>query len=86
MNNTIFLKDELGNNVAFKFIDLVKYKDAEYVILIRADKPQSDEVVILKCEKDNSGDEETYMIVEDSFIYESVYMVFRKKIKKADVC
>lgn len=86
MNNTVFLKDEFGNNVAFEFSDLVKYKNNEYVILMRVDKPESSEVVVLKCEKEDNGDEETYTIVEDNIIYERVCSIFRRKFQKSDAC
>lgn len=86
MNDTIILRDENGNNMAFIFMDLIKYDGDEYVILMGKEKSQSDEMVILKCEQDSITLEETYSVVEDSVTYEKVCRTFWRKFRKSNAC
>ena len=54
-NNIVTLKDEDGNDINFEFLDMIEFEGENYVILLPAeetDDEESDEVVILKEEKD----------------------------------
>lgn len=84
MKNTVALKDAFGNDVEFKFLDLIKYMDSEYAVLIRADMYENGEIVIVKCVNEDDGGEESFKIVEDDFIYDTVCRIFLKKYQSND--
>ena len=55
---TIILNDENGEEVEFEFMDLISYKDEEYVVLLPIeDCEEAGQVVILRLEE--SGEEES---------------------------
>lgn len=79
LDNIIVLTDELGNEVEFEFLDLIKYIDKEYVVLY----PLSDDdenVVILELEY-SDGDEESFCEVENENIVMAVFKIFKEKFK-----
>lgn len=81
MDNIIILTDENGNDVSFEFLDLIEYKDEEYVVLLPADEEGEDtEVVILKLES-YSEEEESYVGVESEEILDAVFQIFKEKFK-----
>ena len=63
--NIIVLNDENGNEIEFEFLDLISYRQKEYVVLLPL-KDSDDQVVILQVE---AADEETenYISVENEF-------------------
>ena len=84
--NIVTLKDELGNDVDFEFLDLIEYEGDNYVILLPADpenEEESDEVVILKEDKESedSEDEESYVSVEDEDTLNKIFEIFKEKFK-----
>ncbi len=86
-SNIVKLKDELGNDVYFEFLDLIEYEGENYVILLPAEEAEdesSDEVVILKEDKDadTSEDEgESYISVDDEEVLNKVFEIFKEKFK-----
>ena len=76
MDNIVSLTDENGNEVRFEFLDLVEYDGGEYVVLL-SEGDDSGEVVILKLIE--TGDEETYVGVEDEEILHEVFQRFKEK-------
>lgn len=86
-NNIVTLKDEDGNDINFEFLDMIEFEGENYVILLPAeetDDEESDEVVILKEEKDAESvgeDEESYVSVDDEEVLNKVFDIFKDKFK-----
>ena len=86
-SNIVTLKDELGNDVNFEFLDLIEYEGDNYVILLPTeptDDEESDEVVILKEDKDAEKDddeEESYVSVDNEETLNKVFEIFKEKFK-----
>ena len=84
-NNIVTLKDEDGNDINFEILDMIEFEGENYVILLPAeetDDEESDEVVILKEEKDAEGvgeDEESYVSVDDEEVLNKVFDIFKDK-------
>ena len=82
IDNIIILNDEAGNALRFEFLDLVTYRDENYVVLLPADEPDADEVVILQVEDSaDNPEEENYLPVEDERILNAVFELFKQKFK-----
>lgn len=82
LDNIITLKDEVGNDVKFEFLDLIEYDGTEYVVLLPVEESdESGEVVILKLEESENEDEESYVGVEDQDVLDAVFAIFRDKFK-----
>lgn len=75
----IVLNDENGNEVEFEFLDLISYRQKEYVVLLPVNNDDG-QVVILQVE---TIDEETesYISVENDFILETVFALFKERNK-----
>ena len=88
-DNTIVLDDEDGKQHQFEFLDLIEYEGNEYVILMPAFTPteneeddyNSEEVVILRFEENDSGDLESYESVDDERILKAVFNIFKAKFE-----
>lgn len=81
LNNIVVLNDEYGNAVNFEFLDLIEYEGNEYVVLLPADESdEAGEVVILQVE-DLSGEEESYVSVDDENTLMAVFGIFKDKYK-----
>ncbi len=83
LSRIITLNDEDGNEVQFEFVDLIEYKDEEYVVLLPLeDEDDSGEVIILKLEDtDEDDDMESYVGVEDEDTLQAVFEIFKEKYK-----
>lgn len=84
LNNIVILNDENGNEIEFEFLDLIELDGEEYVVLLPTEEDESDEdgeVVILKLEKTDSEDEESYVTVENEEILNKVFDMFKEKFK-----
>ena len=77
--NIIVLNDENGNEVEFEFLDLISYRQKEYVVLLPVNNDDG-QVVILQVE---TIDEETesYISVKNDFILETVFALFKERNK-----
>ena len=77
--NIIVLNDENGNEIEFEFLDLISYRQKEYVVLLTL-KDSDDQVVILQVE---AADEETenYISVENEFVLNTVFALFKERNK-----
>ena len=86
-SNIVTLKDELGNDVNFEFLDLIEYEGDNYVVLLPAEvseDEESDEVVILKEDKDSDvaeEGEESYISVDNEETLNKVFEIFKEKFK-----
>lgn len=77
--NIIVLNDENGNEIEFEFLDLISYRQKEYVVLLPL-KDSDDQVVILQVEAADE-DTENYISVEDEFVLNTVFALFRERNK-----
>ena len=84
-DNIIILNDAEGREVEFEFLDLIEYKNEEYVVLLPVDD-DADQVVILKIEECDSEDEEAYVSVDDEATLMAVFEIFKEKFKVAVSC
>lgn len=80
LDNNIILNDENGEEVEFEFLDLIEYKNDEYVVLFPTDE-DADEVVILKVEDPEKSDLEGYVSVDDEETLQAVFEIFKEKFK-----
>ncbi len=82
LDNLIILNDENGEEVKFEFLDLIEYKNKEYVVLLPANEDNG-EVVILEIQDDNSADsdEESYTSVDDEDTLHIVFEIFKERFK-----
>ena len=85
LDNIVILNDEDGNEVRFKFLDLIELNNEEYVVLLpvlEEGEEDEGEVVILKVEDmDEESDEESYVSVDDEAILNQVFEIFKEKFK-----
>ncbi|MBR2290559.1 MAG: DUF1292 domain-containing protein [Clostridia bacterium] len=81
--NIIILNDDEGNEVKFEFLDLIKYEEEDYVVLLPVPDgdDEDNEVVILKLEETDSDEEESYVSVDDEEILSAVFDIFKEKFK-----
>ena len=81
--NIIILNDDEGNEVKFEFLDLIKYEEEDYVVLLPVPEgdDEDNEVVILKLEETDSEDEESYVSVDDEETLSAVFDIFKEKFK-----
>ena len=79
----ILLMDEEGRETKFSFLDLIEYKQNEFVVLlpyIPEENTSGGEVVILRVE--DSEDEEVYVSEDDDNVLLQVYEIFKEKNKQ----
>ena len=77
--NIIVLNDENGNEIEFEFLDLISYRQKEYVVLLPL-KDSDDQVVILQIEADDE-ETENYISVENEFVLNTVFALFKERNK-----
>ena len=83
-SNLIILNDEEGNEVKFEFLDLIKYEEEDFVVLLPVPEEGSEddnEVVILKLEPTESEEEESYVSVDEEETLTAVFEIFKEKFK-----
>ena len=83
-SNIIVLNDDEGNEVKFEFLDLIKYEEEDYVVLLPVPvegEEEDNEVVILKLEATESEDEESYVSIDDEETLTAVFEIFKEKFK-----
>lgn len=78
--NIISLTDEAGVETDFEFLDLIEYRDEEYVVFLPVeDSDEPGEVVILKLVSSEDDDAEEYVSVDDDHTLEAVFQIFKTK-------
>ena len=75
----IELTEESGKTVRFEFLDLITYRQKEYVVLLPLDSKDG-QVVILKLESID-GEQENYVGVENEYVLDSVFALFQERNK-----
>ena len=73
-----YLSDENGEQMAFHLLDVVMAGEKEYLVLLPAEGPYTDEVVILQRYTDEKG-EESYADPEDENALREAYAIFRER-------
>lgn len=79
LDNIITLKDEQGRDCLFEFLDLIRYSNRKFVVLL-PNNNQADQVVILEVEESN-GDEDSYVSIDSAEELEILYALFKHKFK-----
>ncbi len=85
-DNIIELNDDEGNAIKFEFLDLIKYEDEDYVVLLPVptddgESEEDNEVVILKLESTEDEDTESYVSIDDEATLTAVFEIFKEKFK-----
>ncbi len=79
--NVITLTDSDGSDVDFEVLDIVPYKEHEYVIMLpvddESDSPEAVILELLEAEEDN--EEDMLQGVEDEEILNAVFNLFMEK-------
>ena len=73
MEDFVTLTDENGNDVEFEFLDYVKYKNEEYVVLLPTEDCNG-EVLIMKLTGGDVND-------EDQKVADAVFETFKEKFR-----
>ena len=75
MDNIVELEDESGNTVRFEHIMTVQYGGDDYILLAPVDPTEDmeeDEVLVLKIDNDENGDE-IYLSIDDDDLVQKVF-------------
>ena len=79
--NVITLTDSDGSDVDFEVLDIVPYKEQEYVVMLpvddESDSPEAVILELLEAEEDN--EEDMLQGVEDEEILNAVFNLFMEK-------
>ena len=79
--NVITLTDSDGSDVDFEVLDIVPYKEHEYVVMLpvddESDSPEAVILELLEAEEDN--EEDMLQGVDDEDILNAVFNLFREK-------
>lgn len=78
-DNIIILNDDDGNEVEFEFLDLIPFRNKEYVVLLPV-FDEADEVVILQL-KEADDKTESYISVDNELILQVVFEMFKERAK-----
>lgn len=73
------LTDENGEDVDFEYLDCITYQEKEYLVLMPADEPET-QIVILEVEPVDD-ENENYLAVESEEVLDAVYSIFKEKYK-----
>ena len=75
--NIIVLNDENGNEVEFEFLDLISYRQKEYVVLFPLKDCDGQVVILQFAEVDDET--ENYVSVENEFVLMTVFALFKER-------
>lgn len=84
-DNIVVLIDENGEEVEFEHLDTVEMNGNEYVVLMPlesedADESDTDEVIILKIEHNEEG-EDSFVSIEDEGELNEVFEEFKMRVE-----
>ena len=85
-NNIIELVDEQGKAVEFEHLMTVEHEGSYYIVLMAAQEDEDNEegeVVILKMEKDDKG-EDCYVTIDDDNVLQAVFDKFVAAVEEED--
>ena len=83
------LTDEEGNPVKFQHLATVEYEGEYYLALLPLDAEEnsddeSEEVLLLKIEHDETNDEDYYATIEDDAVSDAVFAKFLELMQEED--
>lgn len=78
-NEILTLTDEDGKETDFEYLDCIPYGGKEYLVLMPADQPET-QIVILEIEPVDE-ENENYLSVSDEATLDGVYGIFKEKYK-----
>lgn len=83
-DSIITLTDDDGNDVDFLLLDVVEYNGGDYIVLLpldeEDDQEEEDNVLILKAEKTEDG-EESFVGIEDEDVVNAVFELFTAQLE-----
>ena len=85
-SNIVELTDEEGQTTEFEYLTTIEHKGESYVVLLapqEEDNEEEGEVVILKIQKDENG-EDTYVSCDDDEIEEEVFELFMEEMEEEE--
>ena len=85
-DNIVELVDDEGKNVKFEFLMALEHEGAEYILLTPAeeiDGVDEDEVVILKVDTDDKG-EDVYVTIDDEDLMETLFEKYLKMVESEE--
>ena len=85
-SNIVELTDEEGQTTEFEYLTTIEHKNESYVILLAPQEEENEEegeVVILKIQKDENG-EDTYVSCDDDEIEEEVFELFMEEMEEEE--
>ncbi len=78
-NEILTLTDEDGKEERFEYLDCIAYQGKEYLVLMPADQPET-QIVILEIEPVDE-ENENYLSVSDEAVLDGVYGIFKETYK-----
>ena len=84
MDNTIVLKDQFGNDVKYEFLDLMEYRNREFIVMMPVDTDDKTGVEIMEVieDPDNNG-AEAFIPVTDPELLDAVFQTFKRNFEAA---
>ena len=84
MDNTIILKDQNGNDVKYEFLDLMEYRNREFIVMmpIETDDKTGVEIMEVIEDPDNNG-AEAFIPVTDQELLNAVFQTFKRNFEAA---
>ena len=85
-DDIVVLVDENGEEVEFEHIDTIEMNDNEYVVLApliedQEEAPEEEEVIILKIEHNENG-EDSFVTIEDDDELDEVFNEFQSRMEE----
>lgn len=82
-DDILLLKDEVGQEIEFEYLDTIQFNQQEYVVLLptHTEPDEEGEVVILQVKTEGDSNTEVYLPVESEEVLESVFESFKERIK-----
>lgn len=80
-DNIITLTDDNGMNTDFEFLDMITYRNENYVVLLPCDDEDDGSMVLILRIDDLGLDTESYSSVDDEKILETVFGIFKERNK-----
>lgn len=78
-SSILTLTDENGEDMDFEYLDCLEYQGKEYLVLMPADEPET-QIVILEIQPVDD-ENENYLAVDDEAVLDAVYGMFKEKYK-----
>lgn len=80
-DNILTLTDEDGRNAEFEFIDMIPYKNENYIVLLPCDDEDDAPAALILRIEDLGLDTESYTAIDDEEILATVFEIFKERNK-----